>query len=111
LLAQRGCELGFLEHFRRVKDDSGSACSRAFHDGARVVVEDVASDAQYAPHRGVALSSGIRAVHATPIVTCEREVVGILATFFNEPRGLRAEEAAMLDSIARDAGVVIQRFL
>jgi GAF domain-containing protein len=111
LLAQRGCAVGFLEHFRLVRASDGSACARALNDRARVVIEDVANDAQYAPHRGVVLSSGIRAVHSTPIVNGRHEVMGMLSTLFAEPRMLLAEEAAMLDTIAHAAGDVIKQFL
>src|SRR5437660_821247 len=63
IIAQRGFQQEFLDHFRSVRDD-GAACGRAAREGGRVIVEDVQTDPGFAPHSRIAASAGFRAVQS-----------------------------------------------
>jgi PAS domain S-box-containing protein len=108
LAAQQGFGAEFLEHFRRVTVDEGSACARALKEGTRVVIEDVTLDSEFAPHRHVAAAAGFRAVQSTPLI--ERgsgQAVGLLSTYFDDPHRLGARDLRSTDLYAVVAGDVI----
>src|SRR6266550_2482931 len=55
--AQRGFEQDVLQYFRNVRD-TGAACGRAMKLRSRVIIEDVETDLEFAPHRHIAASAG-----------------------------------------------------
>src|SRR5262249_37259842 len=84
IAAQRGFGREFVEYFAAVTDDR-SACGRAARHHAQVVITDVTTDPGFAPHREIALASGFRAVHSTPLVTRVGHLVGMLSTPYPRP--------------------------
>ena len=64
IVAQRGFSQAFLDHFRVVRADEPSACGLALKNRARVSIQDVDSDPEYAPHRVVAAQAGYRGVQS-----------------------------------------------
>src|SRR5205814_2331868 len=85
IVVQHGFAEDFLEHFRVVGLADGSAGSRAMESRTQVLIEDVESDPEYAPHRAVAASAGYRAVLATPLLGRDGDVIAVLSTCFREP--------------------------
>src|SRR5262249_32480489 len=51
IVAQRGFRQDFLDYFRTVRVDEGSACAQAMRSGQRIILEDVELDPAYEPHR------------------------------------------------------------
>jgi two-component system, chemotaxis family, CheB/CheR fusion protein len=49
IVAQRGLGQDFLDHFGSAKE-SGAACFRALKRAERVIIEDVLTDPDFAPH-------------------------------------------------------------
>ena len=84
IAAQRGFGPEFMEYFASVTDDR-SACGRAARRHAQVVITDVTTDPEFAPHREIALASGFRAVQSTPLVNRAGHLVGMLSTHYPEP--------------------------
>ena len=84
IAAQRGFCREFVEYFATVTDD-GSACGRAAQHHAQVVITDVTTDPGFAPHRGIALASGFRAVQSTPLVNRTGHLVGMVSTHYPRP--------------------------
>lgn len=82
IAVHRGFSPGFLQSFRRVKKDDGSACGRALRHGEPVVIADVDQDPEYAPFRQAAKMAGYRAVQSTPLLTKNRDLLGIVSTHF-----------------------------
>ena len=108
IAAQHGLGAEFLEHFRTVIVDEGSACARALKDGTRVVIEDVTLDPEFAPHRRIAAAAGFRAVQLIPLI--ERgsgQAVGMLSTYFGHPHRPGAGDLRPADLYAIVAGEVI----
>jgi len=109
IVAHQNFDAQFLEHFRLVSADDVSACGRAMKRGATVVVDDVDTDASYAPHRAIAAHAGYRAVQSTPMLSSSGDVLGVISTHFREPTTFSERELRILDLYARHAADVIER--
>ena len=109
IVVHRGFKADFLNHFRSVRVDEGSACARAMTCGARVVIEDVELDPGFEPHRKVAAAAGYRAVQSTPLKTHDGSIVGMLSTHFRRPHRVSERDQRLLDLYARHAADLIER--
>jgi PAS domain S-box-containing protein len=109
IMAQRGFNADFLEHFRAIRREDDSASGRAMRTGTRVVIEDVETDPQYSPDRQFAASAGYRAVQATPLVSRSGELLGMLSTHFAQPHSPSQRDLRMLDLYARKAADFVER--
>jgi PAS domain S-box-containing protein len=110
IVAQRGFRQDFLDYFRTVRVDEGSACAQAMERGERIVIEDVTLDAAFEPHRLVAAAAGYRAVQSTPLKSRSGAVVGMLSTHFRTPHRPSGRDERLLDLYARHAADLIERF-
>src|SRR5262245_56000524 len=79
IVAQRGFSRDFLDYFKDVHD-VGAACGRAMAHRERVIIEDVETDPEFAPHRHIAASAGFRAVQSTPLFSQSGQFLGVLST-------------------------------
>ena len=109
IVAQRGFDREFLEHFSAVGEGTGSACARAMSQSAACAIEDVEQDEAFAPHRGVAAAAGFRAVQSTPLTTHDGSILGVLSTHFRRPHLLSERDRRLLDLYARLAADFIDR--
>ncbi len=75
----------------------------------RLVVADLEADANFAPHAEFARTEGIRALHSTPLISREGEVIGALTAYFTGPLRLTDREVRIADICARKAAVFIER--
>src|SRR5258708_6366064 len=108
IVAHRGLSQEFLDHFAIVDAGDPSLCGLALRSGARIIIEDVNLDADFAPHRGIAASAGFRGVQSTPFY--ERNTgksVGMLSTHFREPHRPSERELELTDLYARQAADMI----
>jgi PAS domain S-box-containing protein len=108
IIAQRGMPQAFMEHFRYAAADDGSTCGRAMASGERVVVRDILTDPEYAPHADVARAAGYRAVQSTPLISRNGEVLGVLSTHYPEPHEPSDRELRILDLYGRQAAEFIE---
>jgi PAS domain S-box-containing protein len=109
IVAQRGFEQAFLDHFRAVRVEDGTGCGQALQNGDRAIIEDVNLDPAYEPHRKVAAAAGYRAVQSTPLKSRAGTILGILSTHFRSPHRPSERDERLLDLYARHAGDLIQR--
>jgi PAS domain S-box-containing protein len=109
IVAQRGFRQDFLDYFRAVRVDEGSACAQAMQRGERIVLEDVNLDAAFEPHRPVAAAAGYRAVQSTPLKGRAGAVLGMLSTHFRAPHRPSERDERLLDLYARHAADLIER--
>lgn len=109
IASQRGFQPDFLDHFRRVRVDEGSACAQALQSGERIVIEDVNLDAAFEPHRAVAVAAGYRAVASTPLKAHDGTIVGMLSTHFRSRRRIGERDERLLDLYARHAADLVER--
>jgi PAS domain S-box-containing protein len=62
------------------------AWNETLRRGGSVVVEDALADAAFEPHWAVAASAGFRAIQLTPLVSQNKEFIGVVSTHFRQPR-------------------------
>ena len=84
---------------------SALACA----EKARVIVEDITRDTRFAHFRGVSRVEGVCAVHSTPLMSRDGEVLGALSVHFSVPRRPSDREIRIADICARKAAVFIER--
>jgi two-component system, sensor histidine kinase len=109
IVAQRGFSPAFLEHFARVDMDEPSVFGRALRAGERVVIEDVAEDPGYLPHRAVAAREDYRAVQSTLIRAHDGTVTGMLSTHFRKPHRPSERELQLTDLYMRMVSELLAR--
>jgi PAS domain S-box-containing protein len=85
------------------------ASALARMDRARVVIEDTDRDPRFATYRELAAAAGVRAVHATPLIGRDGQVLGALSVHFDAPRRPTEREFRIADICARKAAVFIER--
>lgn len=110
IAAHKGFEQDFLDFFREVSTEDDSACARALRSGERIVIEDVAVDAPYAPLRPIARSAGYRGVQSTPLIGRDGCPLGMLSTHFGAAHRPSEQELGYLDLYARQATDFIERW-
>jgi PAS domain S-box-containing protein len=109
IIAQRGFQPDFLDYFRTVRVDEGSACAQAMQSGERIIIEDVNLDPAYEPHRSVAAAADYRAVQSTPLKSRTGRILGMLSTHFRCPHRPSERDQRLLDLYARHAADLIER--
>ena len=108
IVAQRGFEQDFIERYRVVTLEDDSASGRAIRTKARLVIEDVESEAGSAADRSRAALAGYRAVQATPLISRGGDLLGMLLTHFRLPRCPTDRELRFVDLYARQAADFIE---
>ena len=108
IVAQRGFQQDFLDHFRSVQDTT-SACGRALQEGRRVIIEDVMTDPEFAPHRAIAASAGFRAVQSTPLMSYDGKLLGMVSTHFKQPHRPSDKQLRLTDLYGHLAAELIER--
>jgi PAS domain S-box-containing protein len=106
---QLGFRQDFLEHFRSVRLNDGSASARALQSGRRIIIEDVNMDDAYKPHRRIAAAASYRAVQSTPLMSRHGNILGMLSTHLRQPGRVSERDQRLLDLYARHAADFIER--
>jgi PAS domain S-box-containing protein len=109
IVAHRGFGPDFLDYFRLVRVDEGSACAQAMQSGQRIIIEDVVLDPTYERHRRIAAAAGYRAVQSTPLKSRNGSILGMLSTHFRLPQRVPERNQRLLDLYARHAADLIER--
>jgi PAS domain S-box-containing protein len=109
IVAQRGFRQDFLDYFRLVRVDEGSACAQALQSGERIIIEDVDFDPSCEPHRRIAAAAGYRGVQSTPMKSRNGSVVGMLSTHFRQPHRPSERDQRLLDLLAGHAADLMER--
>jgi len=94
----------FLDAFRAVGVQDDSACGRALREGQSVLIEDIETDAPFAPLRPIARAAGYRAVLSTPLKARDGAPLGMISVHFRAPhRPDEGERRAVVDYAQRAA--------
>ncbi len=110
LFAHRGFAPERIEIYRSI--DAGTEetfALRALRRRQSIVVQDVMTDPDYAPHRPVAHAVGFRAVHATPLRSRTDQRLGVVAALFPIPHRPSETQIHLTERYARCAAEVITR--
>lgn len=79
IVCQQGFDAAFLKAFERVDADTECACGRALKARDKIFIGDVENDERYEPYLPAALQAGYRSVLSHPIVTPDRQVLGVMS--------------------------------
>ncbi len=85
------------------------SCGTAVYERRLVIVEDIATDPLWENFRDTALAHGLRACWSCPITFGGDRVLGSFAIYYTEPRRPSSREVELIESMARIAGIAIQR--
>ena len=110
IAASRGLSERFLKFFEYVRNEA-TASVAALHARKRVIVEDVATSEIFAdqPAQAALLEEGIRAVVATPLVSSEGHIRGMLVTHFSDPYVTNEQAQRSIDILVRLAADYLER--
>jgi PAS domain S-box-containing protein len=109
IAAHHGFDQPVRDCFREVSANDPLACAKVLESGQQIVIEDVQVDAAFRELRLIARQSDYRAVIATPLVTGEGNLFGVLSTHFCSPHRPTEESLRRLDLYVRQAAGFIQR--
>ena len=109
IVAQRGFGPDFLEHFREVPAADDTACGRSLRAKKTIVIEDVETDAGFAPHRAAAAAARYRAVQSTPLPGKDGEAIGVFSTHFHQPHRPSEHELRRFELFARQSAEFVER--
>jgi PAS domain S-box-containing protein len=109
VVAQRGFQQDFLDHFRAVRVGDGSACAQAMQTGERIIIEDVQVEPSFEPHWRIAEAAEFRGVISTPLKNRSGSVIGMLSVHFRQPHHPSERDQRLLDLYARHAADFIER--
>jgi PAS domain S-box-containing protein len=106
-VAHRGFRQEFFDYFNHAPEGI-SACGLALKRGKRVIIEDVLTEAGFAPHLKIVAAAGFRAVQATPLFSRAGEMLGVISTYFRKPHRPSQRELRFVDLYARQAAEMIE---
>ena len=108
IVAHRGFPRKFLDYFSRVHRGTISG-EMALKRGKRVIVEDVLTEPNFAPHLKIISAAGYRAVQATPLISHSGEILGAISTHFRKPHRPSERRLRFVDLYAQQAAEMIER--
>jgi GAF domain-containing protein len=111
IVDQRNFKPPFLQTFRKVAAEDGSACGRALRSGNTVVVRDTELDDEFAPFRPAARLAGFRSVVTTPLLTDSNGFLGVVSTHFVRLHRLTDIELKTFEGYSVSAGGHLSRLL
>lgn len=108
IVAQRGFDASFLQLFQLVRVDEPSSCGRACRQKQRVVIQDITTDALFAPYLSIAHANGFRSVQSTPILARDGSVLGVFSTHFAQANQFSGRMTGPLDRYMARMAVLIE---
>jgi PAS domain S-box-containing protein len=94
---------------REVSAADDFLCAKALRSGQRIIIEDIETDAAYAPYRAAARAAGYRSLVSTPLLSADGEPVGLVATYFRSIHRPSEQELRRFDLYLRQANDFIER--
>jgi PAS domain S-box-containing protein len=109
IVAHRGVEQAFLDHFAAVRPGQ-AACGEAMRLRQQVIVEDVSASALFdGPSAAVLERAGIRSIQSTPMVSREGRLLGVISTHWTDRRHPDPDRLRTLGIVARQAADAIEQ--
>ena len=108
VLAQHGFEHDVPEKLRDIFS-TNPVWNETLRRGESVIVEDALADAAFEPHWAVAASAGFRAIQLTPLVSQDKEFIGVVSTHFRQQRQPNERDTRYARLYAEQAAETIER--
>lgn len=100
IAAHGGIQDPFVAHQMTIKAGDGSASGEAIAQRHRVVIRDTVVDPVAGLHHDASRRAGIRAITATPLVSAQHRMLGVLSLFYSEPHHPSPEALELIDKCA-----------
>ena len=84
------------------------SCGTAAFRGQRVIASDIAIDPLWIDYRERALSNGLRAAWAEPLLSKDHEVLGTFAIYYSEPRTPSESDLQLIEGAGHVAVIAIE---
>jgi PAS domain S-box-containing protein len=84
-------------------------CGSAYQERSRVVIDDVSTDARFAPYRELARREGVKALYSTPFFGASGEPLGVLTVHLGASRKPTEREMQLADVCAGQLALVVER--
>ena len=107
MVAQVGFNEEFLRQFQRLPLDFAT-CGAAYQRQQRVIVENVVTDSEFARLAPLFSTYQVVSAQSTPLVTADRQVLGVLTTYAREAGKPSDEQLRILDLYAEQAAHIIE---
>ncbi len=108
VLAHHGFEHDVPEKLRDISS-SNPIWNETLRRGDSVIVEDVLADAAFEPHWAVAASAGFRAMQLTPLISQDKEFIGVVSMHFRLQRQASERDTRYARLYAEKAAETIER--
>ena len=108
MLAHHGFEHDVPEKLRDISS-SNPIWNETLRRGDSVIVEDVLADAAFEPHWAVAASAGFRAMQLTPLISQDKEFIGVVSMHFRLQRQASERDTRYARLYAEKAAETIER--
>ncbi|MDB9527738.1 chemotaxis protein CheB [Oscillatoria sp. CS-180] len=103
IVAHREIDQDFLDYFQDIALTDETFYGRTLLQRRRVVIENIQTDPEFESYRQIAADAGIQALQATPLISHNGEMLGVLSTHFSQPYRPSERELRLLDLYARQA--------
>lgn len=87
----------------------GRSCGAAAYQKRPVIVSDIGLDPLWAEHRDLALGHGLRRCWSHPILSKDRQVLGVFAMYGREARRPTPDDALVLTLASQLAGIALEQ--
>jgi PAS domain S-box-containing protein len=87
----------------------GSLLWQAAANGERDAIEDVLTDKRFVPYLDIAASEGFRSLNFAPLVTFTGGHVGVMSTYFRQPRRSSELERRQIELYTMHAAEAVER--
>jgi formate hydrogenlyase transcriptional activator len=84
------------------------SCGTAAFRGQRVIASDIGVDPLWIDYKERALSNGLRAAWAEPLLSKDREVLGTFAIYYSEPRSPSESDLRLIEAAGHIAVIAIE---
>ncbi|MEO6245916.1 MAG: GAF domain-containing protein, partial [Opitutaceae bacterium] len=85
------------------------SCGTAAYRNETVIVSDISIDPLWKNFKELALAHGLRACWSRPIRSGAGAVIGTFAIYYREPRAPQPAELELIERLANQAGIAIER--
>lgn len=111
IAVHHGFDQRFLAEIASTSAPVASAGAHAMTSLERNIIMDVRDADTFAVpfSPGILLHEGIRAIQSTPLVSSTGRVLGMISTYFGQPRQLTVRELRFLDLLARQTADYLDR--
>lgn len=109
MAVQQGFDSSFMDVFGQLSPAGTTICARGFRSAAPVIIPNIHDDPHFIPVIESEPDLGFQSLQSTPVFSSEKEVIGMLTTFFPEINQALSSSQKQYDLLAKELAVQIER--